>query len=77
MIVITFLQQPKFGKHPTGERLKKIEQSPNFKNGSFQNVSHTPGLTEGVSYYTVFKKFFFEKKGKSLTLTFTNFFIIK
>jgi len=61
MAVILFLQQVKFGKLPAGERLKKIEASPNYKDGSFQNQSVTPDLAEGVSYYTVFKEFFFNK----------------
>ena len=57
-----FLQHPKFGKLTSGERLVKIEQSPNYKNGKFQNQSFTPDLTEGTSYYSVLKQFFFEKK---------------
>ncbi len=57
-----FLNQAKFGKLPTGERLARIEQAPNYKNGTFQNLSHTPDLTEGVSYWAVIKEFLFEKK---------------
>lgn len=30
-----------FGKVPAGERLERIKQSPNYKNGSFQNLSET------------------------------------
>ncbi|WP_373520936.1 MBL fold metallo-hydrolase [Aquiflexum sp.] len=48
--VILFLQHPKFGKAPNGERLARIHKSPNFKNGKFENFSHTPPLTEGYSY---------------------------
>jgi L-ascorbate metabolism protein UlaG (beta-lactamase superfamily) len=59
--VFLFLQQPKFGRIPTGVRLKRIMGSPNFKNGKFQNLHHTPDLTEGVSYYAVMKEFFFNK----------------
>ena len=57
--VIAFLQLPRFGKLPTGDRLKRIKQSPNYKDGSFQNQVETPNFTEGVGYYTVFKEFFF------------------
>ena len=60
--IVLFLQHPKFGKLPSGERLAKIEQSPNYKNGKFQNQSFTPDLTEGTSYYSVLKQFLFEKK---------------
>ena len=64
--VFIFLQQPQFGKTSSGERLQLIHQSPHFRNGQFQNLSKTPALTEGVSYYSVFKEFFFgkSKRGK-------------
>lgn len=45
-----YMQQKKFGKNPKGARLERIKQSPNFKNGKFQNLSFTPDLTEGYSY---------------------------
>lgn len=35
------LQMPSFGKLPDGERLKRIEQSPNYQNGEFQNLTPT------------------------------------
>lgn len=63
--VYLFLQQPKFGKKSSGERLEKIKQSPNYKNGQFQNLSHTPDLAEGVGYFTVMKEFFFGKSKRS------------
>ncbi|MBS1771684.1 MAG: MBL fold metallo-hydrolase [Bacteroidetes bacterium] len=50
-----------FGKTPSGERLEKVKQSPNFREGKFQNLSHTPDLAEGASYYKVTKDFFFDK----------------
>ena len=59
LVVFVFLQQAKFGKLPSGERLERIKKSPNYKNGSFQNVSITPNLTEGASYYAVLKEFMF------------------
>lgn len=60
-IVYFFLQQPEFGKMPSGERLEKIKNSPNFRDGKFQNLSFTPDLAEGETMYKVLKKFFFEK----------------
>ncbi len=36
-----FLQQSKFGKLPSGDRLERIKKSPNSKDGSFQNQSIT------------------------------------
>lgn len=58
------LNQTKFGKLPTGERLERIKKSPNYKNGSFQNQSETPVMTEGVSYLSVSREFFFGEKKK-------------
>ena len=66
LFVFIFLQLPQFGRLPGGKRLQKIRQSPNYKNGSFQNLSHTPSLTEGATYSKVFKQFFFEKKERRL-----------
>ncbi len=59
--VYIFMQQPKFGKTPAGERLLRIQASPNYRDGRFQNQSVTPDLTEGANYYTVFRDFFFNK----------------
>lgn len=53
------LRHPKFGQLPTGARLEKIKQAPNYQNGAFQNQSHTPDLTEGVSYWSIIFKYFF------------------
>jgi len=64
--VLLFMQQPKFGKAPAGFRLEKIKNSTNYSNGKFQNLNYTPDLKEGVSYYTVFKDFFFAKSKRSI-----------
>lgn len=61
-----FMRTERFGSPAGGARLQKMQQSPHYKNGQFQNISHTPALTEGVSYYSVFKKFFFEKKERRI-----------
>ncbi len=59
--VYVFMHQSKFGELPSGKRLEQIKKSPNYKNGKFQNLGYTPNLTEGVSFYAVFKEFFFVK----------------
>ena len=59
--VFVFLHRPKFGKLPSGDRLKKIMQSVNYKNGHFQDLSDTPMLSEGVGLSTVLKQFLFDK----------------
>ncbi|MES2848951.1 MAG: MBL fold metallo-hydrolase [Bacteroidota bacterium] len=55
------MQQSKFGRKPTGIRLEKIKRSPNYKNGAFQNQSHTPALAEGASFVSVLTEFLFRK----------------
>lgn len=66
LIVNLFMRQPQFGKLASGKRLEMLEQSPHFQNGQFQNLSPTPALTEGASYYKVLTEFFFgkSKRGK-------------
>lgn len=61
---LIFLNTERFGKHPSGERLLKIEQSSNYKDGSFQNLNHTPMLTEGVGYIKIMYEFLFSSKPK-------------
>jgi L-ascorbate metabolism protein UlaG (beta-lactamase superfamily) len=61
-VIFAFMHTARFGKHPEGARLERIKNSPNWKDGEFQNQSFTPALTEGVSYYKVMKEFFFDKK---------------
>ena len=59
--VYLFMKLPKFGKISSGERLKIIEASPNFKAGKFQNLTFTPDLTEGETYFKIIRKVLFEK----------------
>jgi L-ascorbate metabolism protein UlaG (beta-lactamase superfamily) len=63
--VFIFIRQPQFGKQPSGERLERVKKSPNYRDGKFQNLHHTPDLAEGVSYYKVMKEFFFDKSKRS------------
>ncbi|WP_246625307.1 MBL fold metallo-hydrolase [Edaphocola aurantiacus] len=61
LTVLLYMQQPKFGKAPSGARLERMKQSPNFKNGVFENKTHTPSLTEGYSMTKVMWEFLFSK----------------
>lgn len=65
LAILLFLQHPKFGKLPNGKRLASIKQASNYQHGAFQNISHTPDLTEGVSMFAVIKEFMFSDKSKS------------
>jgi L-ascorbate metabolism protein UlaG (beta-lactamase superfamily) len=51
-----FMQTPVFGKNPKGKRLERIEQSPNYKDGSFQNLSPTATLRPDASYWKLFRE---------------------
>ncbi|SEM52301.1 L-ascorbate metabolism protein UlaG, beta-lactamase superfamily [bacterium A37T11] len=45
LVVYLFMQLPSFGKKPSGERLRRIEQSRYYKNGKFQtrpDIDKTP-----------------------------------
>ncbi len=64
---ILFLNTTRFGKHPTGERLKTIQKSAHYKNGKFENLNETPMLTEGVGYGQVLYEFIFSSKPKEPT----------
>ncbi len=65
-----FFEQKQFGKLPTGKRLERIKQSPNYRDGSFQNLSVTPDLAEGASMMKIMKAFLFNREerepGKTL-----------
>lgn len=63
-ILILYTRQDKFGKAPTGERLLRITNSPQFKNGKFQNISITPTLAEGYSMPGVIYKQLFKKAAR-------------
>jgi len=43
------------GKNPSGKRLERIKQSPNYKNNAFQNLSHTEQLSKDTSYAKIMK----------------------
>ncbi len=46
------------GRLPSGKHKERIQQSPNYKNGSFQNLSPTSMKPEGVSYWKLTREFF-------------------
>jgi len=51
----------KFGKKPTGERLARLQKSPNYQSGKFVNFNLTPQITEGYTMLGVMYEFFFKK----------------
>lgn len=46
---LVVLSRAKFGKNPEGERLERIQASPNYRDGEFMNTVPTRSLIEGES----------------------------
>lgn len=42
LLTVAYFQLPMFGKHPSGQRLERIEKSKNYRNGSFHNPQGAP-----------------------------------
>jgi L-ascorbate metabolism protein UlaG (beta-lactamase superfamily) len=59
--IYIFINGKPFGAKPAGERLKRIRQSPHFRDGQFQNLHHTPQLTEGANIFSILREFLFDK----------------
>src|ERR1044072_7932109 len=51
-----------YGKLPSGERLKRIQASPHYKSGSFQNLSKTNAMAEDASFFKTLKEFLHKNK---------------
>lgn len=62
--IFAFLQHPKFGRTPRKERLEKIKNSPNYKNGAFQNITPTPVMAEDVKFSQIMRDFIKSRKNR-------------
>jgi L-ascorbate metabolism protein UlaG (beta-lactamase superfamily) len=69
VIVYLFMQQKSFGKLPSGSRLERIKKSPNYREGSFQNLVPTEMLAEGVSYPRMMIDFFSKGTNREPSVT--------
>ncbi len=56
-----YIRQPKFGKAPDGERLERLRQSQNYKEGQFRNIHPTPNFTGDQPPIKIFFNFLFGK----------------
>ena len=65
LVVLIFIQMPPFGGKIKGKSLKKIQDSPHFNKGKFQNLHITPSLEEGATYFQVLKEFLFHRSPRS------------
>lgn len=52
------------GKNPSSDRLKRMEASPNYRDGKFQNVHPTPMNKEGKNTLSVIYEFIITEKPK-------------
>lgn len=71
MILLTittffYMKQKKFGKLPSGKRLERVQQSPNYKNGRFANQVERPVITKGYSMLGLAYKTFFTKSERTV-----------
>lgn len=62
--VITYLRQPVFGELPSGERLARIQRSPNYADGVFHNQIDTPVRTTDQSEWSMWMQTLFGEKGQ-------------
>ncbi len=56
-----YLQQPKFGAYPDGERLEKALRSPSYVEEEFRNLLETPMLLDGNSTFSIITGDLFRK----------------
>lgn len=54
---LPFVLNPGFGQRPQGEQLTRVEQSPQYRDGEFQNQLPTPGYTGQKSMLTAWWEF--------------------
>ncbi|MDR6860897.1 MBL fold metallo-hydrolase [Variovorax guangxiensis] len=62
--VVAYLQHPLFGELPSGERLARIERSPNHADGAFRNQIDTPMRTTDQSEWSMWMETLLGEKGQ-------------
>ncbi|QJD80097.1 MBL fold metallo-hydrolase [Spirosoma rhododendri] len=56
--VFLFLQSQPFGRNPAGDRLARIQRSPHYRDGSFQNIEPTEVMRQEASKLEMARDFF-------------------
>lgn len=59
--IVLFMNSKKFGQLPKGERLQRIKESPNYRDGKFQNLEPTKQFTGEKRSVISLLDFFFRK----------------
>lgn len=62
LVGVLYLQHDRFGATAKGGRLIRMEAAPNYRNGAFENLEHTPSFAEGTGFSDVLKTFFGKDK---------------
>jgi L-ascorbate metabolism protein UlaG (beta-lactamase superfamily) len=57
LVVLGYMQLPRFGRLPKGKRRSRMRQSPQYRDGKFQNIEHTPDFTNGANLFTALRDF--------------------
>ena len=63
--VFIFMNQPQFGKLPSGESLEHIKKSSNYRDGKFQNIHLTPEMSEDTNMFSLLVDFIFGKSKRN------------
>ncbi len=58
---VAILQHPAFGALPSGERMERIKQSKNYRDGSFRNLEITPANTSNENIVVQMWNFLFNR----------------
>lgn len=61
LAVLLALQHPAFGRLPSGERLRRIERSSNYRDGAFRNLHPTPQIVSRKGFVGTMWEFLFRK----------------
>lgn len=61
-IAAAIIVVPGFGRLPRGERLERIRNSPNYRDGQFHNLEHSPMMTGDKSQVRGMLEFLLRKK---------------
>lgn len=60
-----YMNQPKFGRSPQGERLERMKKSPHYRDGMFHNQHSTVQITSGKGKVRTMFDFLFEKRERN------------
>lgn len=61
-VVGVFINQPSFGRKPSGARLERMMKSPHYRDGQFLNLTERPQFTSDKSKISSILEFLFRKQ---------------